>query len=219
VSFLSKIATLTEAVEPIKDGDTIMLGGFGPWGFPGRMVRALLLQNEAKDLYFITNGPNAMYMQTFEKLLFKRSRGIAATFVRGSAAAEKLYAEGKLELVPQGTFAERLRAGGFGIPAFLTPVGVGTQVAEGKQVTEVDGKRCLLEKAFHADVALIRATKVDTLGNCYMRGSTKAFSALMPPAAKYTVVEAEEIVKPGKIDPELVTVPSIFVDAIVKVGD
>jgi 3-oxoacid CoA-transferase A subunit len=216
---LSKIKTLTEAVQPIKNGDTIMVGGFGPWGFPGRMVRALLQQSEAKDLFFIANGPSAAYMQTLEKLLFKRSRGASVTFVHGSAAAKWLYGEGKLELVPQGTFAERIRIGGFGIPAFLTPVGVGTEVAQGKQGMEIDGQHYLVEKAYHADVALIRSTQVDTLGNCFMRGSTKAFSALMPPAAVYTVVEAEEIVKPGKIDPERVTVPGVFVDAIVKVGD
>lgn len=215
---MSKVVTLAEAIAPIKDGDTIMIGNFGTKAYPGRIVRALLKQNNAKDLFFIANGANPYYSNSLEKLLATRSRGMIATFIRGSAAAEKLFHENRLELVPQGTFAERLRAGGSGIPAFYTPVGIGTVVAEGKEIKEIDGKEYLLEKAITADVALIDATKVDLQGNCYMRGSTKSFGALMPAAAKYTVVETKEILQVGEIDAELITVPGIMVDAIVYKG-
>lgn len=210
--------SLLEAIEPIKDGDTILVAGFGPMGYPGRVMRTILKQTDLKDLLFVANAANQNYLVAFEKMLMTRARGLICTFTRPSKAAEKLYEEGKLELVPQGTFAERIRAGGAGIPAFYTPVGFGTAVEEGKPRITIDGKEYLMEKAIKGDVALIKAAKVDLDGNCFMTGCTKNFGALMPAAAKYTVVEAEEVVKVGKIDPELVTVPGILVDAIVKVG-
>lgn len=215
---MSKMMNVLDAISPIKDGDVVMVSGFGPMGYPGRVLRAMLKQNEAKDLLFVTNAANPNFMPSLEKLITKRSRGLIATFVRQSKIAEKMYFDKTLELVPQGTFSERLRAGGAGIPAFYTPVGIGTEVEEGKPKLVIDGKMYLMEKAITADVAIIKATKVDLDGNCYMRGSTKAFGALMPAAAKYTIVEAEEVVQVGEIDPELVTVPGIMVDAIVKVG-
>lgn len=215
---MSKLMNVLDAIAPIKDGDTILVSGFGPMGYPGRVLRAMLKQTELKDLYFVTNGTNANFMPSLEKMLHSRSRGLIATYIRHSPAAERMYDEKSLELVPQGTFAERLRAGGVGIPAFYTPVGFGTEVEEGKEKKIIDGREYLLEKAIKGDVALIKATKVDLDGNCFMRGSTKNFGALMPAAAKYTIVEAEEIVKVGEIDPELITIPGIFIDAIVKVG-
>ncbi len=215
---MGKLMTLLEAIAPIKDGDTILVGGFGPMGYPGRVMRTILKQSDLKDLLFVANAANSNYLPALEKMLMTRARGMIATFTRPSKAAEKLYDEGKLELIPQGTFSERIRAGGAGIPAFYTPVGFGTAVEEGKPTIEIDGKKYLMEKAITADVALIKAAKVDLDGNCFMTGCTKNFGALMPAAAKYTVVEAEQLVKVGKIDPELVTVPGILVDAIVKVG-
>ena len=215
---MSKLMSVMDAIAPIKDGDTILVSGFGPMGYPGRILRALLKQTDLKDLFFVTNAANPNFMPSLEKLLATRSRGMIATFIRQSMVAEKMFYEKKLELIPQGTFAERLRAGGAGIPAFYTNVGLGTLVEEGKDKKVIDGKEYLLEKAITGDVALIRATKVDIEGNCFMRGSTKNFGALMPAAAKYTVVEAEEVVQVGEIDPELVTIPGILVHSIVKVG-
>ncbi|MEI6580017.1 MAG: 3-oxoacid CoA-transferase subunit A [Eubacteriales bacterium] len=215
---MGKLMSILEAIAPIRDGDTILVGGFGPMGYPGRVMRAMLKQTDLKDLFFVANAANQNYLSAFEKMLLTRSRGMIVTFTRPSAAAEKLYNEGKLELIPQGTFSERIRAGGAGIPAFYTPVGFGTAVEEGKPTMEIDGKKYLLEKAIKGDVAIIKAAKVDLDGNCFMTGCTKNFGALMPAAAKYTIVEAEEVVKVGKIDPELVTVPGILIDAIVKVG-
>lgn len=215
---MGKLMNLNEAIAPIKDGDTILVGGFGPMGFPGRVLRAINKQTQLKDLFFVTNAANPNFMPSLEKLLETRSRGLITTYLRSSKAAEKMFNDKTLELVPQGTFAERLRAGGNGIPAFYTPVGINTLVAEGKEIKEIDGKEYLMEKAITGDVALIKATKVDLDGNCFMRGSTKNFGALMPAAAKYTIVEAEEIVQVGEIDPELVTIPGVLVHAIVKVG-
>ncbi len=215
---MGKLMSVLEAIEPIKDGDTILVGGFGPMGYPGRVMRAILKQTELKDLFFVANAANQNYLVALEKLLLTRARGMIATFTRPSAAAEKLYKEGKLEIIPQGTFSERIRAGGAGIPAFFTPVGFGTAVEEGKIKMTIDGREYIMEKAIKGDVAIIKASKVDLEGNCFMSGCTKNFGALMPAAAKYTIVEAEEVVKPGKIDPELVTVPGILIDAIVKVG-
>jgi len=215
---MSKVMSLQDAVSVIKDGDTVLIGGFGPKGYPGRLMRALLKDSTAKDLLFALNAPEPSYLPALEKLLQTRSRGLIATYVRGSKGAEKMYKENKLELVPQGTFAERLRAGGVGIPAFYTPVGIGTMVEEGKPTLEIDGRTYLMEKAIKGDVAIVRANKVDLDGNCYLRACEKTFGALMPAAAKYAIVEAEELVQVGEIDPELVTIPGVLIDAIVKVG-
>lgn len=215
---MSKMMHIQDAIAPIKDGDTLLVSGFGPMGYPGRVLRALYKQTTVKDLLFVTNAANENYMPALEKLLATRSRGLIATFAKPSKAAEKMYADKTFELIPQGTFSERLRAGGAGIPAFYTPVGLGTEVEEGKPKLMIDGKMYLMEKAITAEVAIIKATKVDLDGNCFMRGCTKAFGALMPAAAKYTIVEAEEVVQVGEIDPEMVTIPGILIDAIIKVG-
>jgi len=214
----SKVISMQEAVSHVKDNDTILVSGFGPKNYPGRLMKALWEDSTAKDLLFAFNAPEPTYMPVAEKLLLSRSRGLIATYVRGSKGAEKLYKEGKLELSPQGTFAERLRAGGMGIPAFYTPVGLGTMVEEGKEKKTIDGREYLMEKAIHGNVAFIRAQKVDLCGNCYLNACEKNFGAMMPAAADYAVVEAEELVEVGTIDPEMVTIPGILLDAIVKVG-
>lgn len=221
---MNKVVAMDEAIKVIKNGDTILVGGFGPRGYPGRVMRNIVknrtstgTEYDLEDLTIVFNGLNRFYMNTMEKLLERSGSKLITTFVRNSIG-ETMYKEGKVELVPQGTFAERLRAGGAGIPGFYTPVGVGTLVAEGKEVKNFDGKDYLLERAITGDVALISATKVDLQGNCYLRAATKQFSALMPAAAKYTIVETNEIVDVGQIDPELITIPGIMIDAIVYVG-
>ncbi|KAB1968230.1 MULTISPECIES: CoA transferase subunit A [Lacticaseibacillus] len=207
-----------EAIQPVKDGDTVVIGGFGPLGYPAQLVKALYLFSNAKDLHIALNAPNGMYLPTLDRLIAERASHLTTTFVRTSRAATKFFKEGKLTLTPQGTFAERLRAAGAGIPGFYTPVGIGTMVAEGKEVKEFNGRQYLLEEALNADVGFMQATKVDYDGNCYIEGAMKSFGALVPAASKYTVVEAEEIVPVGDIPSELITVSGIYIDGIVKVG-
>lgn len=213
---MSKVVDIVDAVAQIKDGDTIFVGGFGPKGYPGRSLRTLLTKTSTKDFLLVANAANPAFMSSLEKLLKTRARGAIVTFLRGSAAAEKMYFNKTLELVPQGTFAERIRAGGKGIAAFYTPVGPGTDVAEGKEKVVINGVEHILETALTADVALIRATQVDLDGNCFMRGAVKNFTSLMPTAAKFTIVEAEELVPVGTIHPDLITVPGKYVNMVVR---
>jgi acetate CoA/acetoacetate CoA-transferase alpha subunit len=213
---MGKVIDIVDAVSRIKDGETLLIGGFGPKGYPGRLLRALLKTTNTKDLFFVANAANPSFMSSLDKLLATRARGMICTFMRGSLPAEHLYAEGKLELAPQGSFAERLRAGGMGIEAFYTPVGIGTLVEHGKEKATFNGRECVLERAIRGDIALVRATRVDLAGNCFMRGAVKNFTSLMPAAANYTIVEAEEIVP--AIDPEIVSVPARYVNAIVMAG-
>lgn len=213
---MNKVVDIVDAVAQIKDGDTILVGGFGPKGYPGRLLRTLLTQTTTKDFLLVANAANPAFMSSLEKLLKNRARGAICTFLRGSASAEKMYFDKTLELTPQGTFAERLRAGGKGIVAFYTPVGPGTEVAQGKETLVIDGVEHILEKAITGDVALIRATQVDLDGNCFMRGAVKNFTSLMPAAAKFTIVEAEELVPVGAIPPDLITVPGKYINMIVR---
>lgn len=150
-----------------------------------------------------------------------RVTSVVASYIGANPLTGKMMIDdpGSVTLFPQGTLAEKIRAAGAGLAGFYTPVGVGTVVEEGKEKKEIGGREYLLETALRGDVALIRATKADRSGNCFMRGATKNFGAVMAPAADYVVVEAEEIVAVGEIDPELVTVPGIFVDAVVQAGE
>jgi 3-oxoacid CoA-transferase A subunit len=213
---MSKVVDIVDAVKQVKDGDTVLVGGFGPKGYPGRLLRTLLTQTSTKDLMLIQNAANPAFMSSLEKLMKSRARGGIVTFLRGSTAAEKMYFAKTLDLVPQGTFAERLRAGGKGIAAFYTPVGPGTEVAEGKETAVFDGVEHILEKGIFGDVALVRATQVDLDGNCFMRGAVKNFTSLMPLAAKFTIVEAEELVPVGTIPQDLISVPGKYVNMVVR---
>lgn len=215
---MGKVVDVIDAVSIIKDGDVILLGGFGPKGYPGRVLRTLLRKTSTKNLLFVANAANPSFLSSLDKMLENRATGFVATFLRGSVSAEELFNKGKLELVPQGTFAERLRAGGKGIEAFYTPVGIGTDVEKGKEKATFDGVEHVLEKAIKGDVALVRATKVDLDGNCFMRGASKNFTSLMPFAAKHTIVEAEELVPVGEIPPEMITVPGKYINTIVRAG-
>lgn len=207
-----------DAVQVVKDGDTVAIGGFGPLGCPVQLIKFLFARSDVKDLHIALNAPNGMVLRHLERLIKERSKKLTTTFMRGSQSAEIFFDHQQLDLVPQGTFAERLRSAGAGIPAFYTPVGVGTIVAEGKETKIFDGKEYLMEYSLPVDVGFVRATKVDRDGNCFLEVSTKNFTQLIPPAAKYTIVEAESIVEVGEIDPKLVTISGIHIDAIVKVG-
>ncbi|MBI4311127.1 MAG: 3-oxoacid CoA-transferase subunit A [Chloroflexi bacterium] len=226
------LGSFREAVADVPDGAVIMIGGFGGAGdMPQRLIEALGQQG-AKDLTLVSNtaglagfgGLSADHPLT-HNLLIERGqvRKMIASFPVPASpsrpnAFELLYRQGKidLELVPQGTLAERIRAGGAGIPAFYTPAGVGTVIAAGKETRVFDGREYLLETALQADYAFIRAHRADTLGNLVYRGSTRNFNAVMATAARVTIAEVDEIVEPGCLEPEAVVTPGIYVKRIVK---
>ncbi|MCE2465470.1 MAG: 3-oxoacid CoA-transferase subunit A [Dehalococcoidia bacterium] len=219
-------SSFDEAVAGIPDGATIMFPGFGPPGIPRNLIAALIRQG-AKDLIGICNNHGALGNLMDVGRLIETERVVkwvcaftAAPHPSRKLAFEGLYEEGKIEaeLVPQGTLAERIRAGGAGIGAFYTPTGVGTEVAEGKEHREIDGRMHILEYPLKADYALIRARRADKMGNLQYRLSQRNFNPLMAQAATTTIVEVEEdILEPGQIDPDQVHTPCIFVDRMVRI--
>lgn len=215
---MNKLTTVAEAVSHVKDGDVLMIGGFLQGGSPETLVGGLL-KASAKDLTIVSNDTGTAETRTIQLQQQGRVKKVYATYIGANVETGRMVIENpdSVELNPQGTLAERIRAAGAGIAAFLTPVGVKTVVERGRETVKLNGREYLMEEALHGDVAFVRATIVDELGNCFMRGTTKNFNAIMPQACKYAVVEAEKIVPAGELDPELVTVPGIFIDAIVKV--
>jgi 3-oxoacid CoA-transferase subunit A len=218
--FLNKVAaSADEAVADIPDGSTVMLGGFGLCGVPENLIAALVRKG-VKELHTISNN---MGVDGFGMGLMLEAGMIGShmgSYVGENKLLESLVIAGNLNLtlVPQGTLAERIRAGGAGIPAFYTPTGVGTVVAEGKETREFDGRRYLLERALTADFALVKAWRGDRLGNLVYRKSARNFNPMMAAAAKITIAEVEELVEPGALDPDHVMTPGIYVKRIVK-GD
>jgi 3-oxoacid CoA-transferase A subunit len=220
-------ATAEEAVADIFDGAVVALGGFSAaLGCPTGLLRAVAESNQAKNLTFVGNGvPQGSTGNPEEPFFFvdpsRVSKVIcsfpaAATSRRGVSAYEKAFLDGTtdLELVPQGTLAERLRAAGAGIPAFFTPTGVGTMFEEGKEVREFDGKKYVMERGIKLDFALVKALKADKAGNLFYRNTARAFSPPMAMAATVTIAEVEELVEPGEIPPEMVMTPGIYVHRI-----
>ena len=214
-----------EAVADIPHGASIMFGGFGRAGLPVSLIRALK-QRGLKRLTAIVNNPGFDYEELFAN---EQISGVISSFpVVPSSFIEEgqtLYSRAQIEagkvdveLVPQGTLIERIRAGGAGIPAFYTPTGVGTQVAEGKEVRQFDGRHYLMERALRADYALIKAHKADRMGNLAYRLSSRNFNPIMAMAATITIAEVEEIVETGELAPDSVVTPSIFVQRVVQ-GD
>lgn len=214
---VGKVMTAAEAVNHVKDGDVLMIGGFLQGGSPETLVGALLHTN-ARDLTIISNDTGKADTRTIELQRQGRVIRVYASYIGYNAETGRMLMENpqSVELVPQGTLAERIRAAGAGIPAFFTPVGVGTVIAETRQSMVLHGREYLMEEALPGDVAFVRATIADEMGNCFMRGTTKNFNAIMPAACRYAIVEAEQIVPVGALDPELVTVPGIFIDAVVQ---
>jgi 3-oxoacid CoA-transferase subunit A len=211
------VGTAEEAVLDIFEGATIMLGGFGLCGIPENLIDALVCRG-VRGLHTISNnmGVDGFGMG---KML---EAGMIASHIGSYVGENKLLEEkvirGELDLtlVPQGTLAERIRAGGAGIPGFYTPAGVGTLVAEGKETKEFDGRQFLLERGLTADFALIKAWRGDTAGNLVYRKTARNFNPMMATAAKITIVEVEELVEPGEIDADHVVTPGIFVQRILK---
>jgi len=210
-----------EAVSDVFDGASVMISGFGEAGSPIELIHALI-DHGARDLTVISN--NCGSGEVGLAALFKagRVRKVICSFPRtaNSTVFPELYRAGKcaLELTPQGTLAERIRAGGAGIPAFYTPAAVGTQLAEGKESRTFDGRQYIMERGLRADFALIKGRIADTLGNTVYNKTARNFGPIMSMAAGVAIVQAERIVPPGELDPETVVTPGIFVQRVVEVS-
>jgi 3-oxoacid CoA-transferase subunit A len=211
------VASADAAVADIPDGATIMSGGFGLCGNPENLIAALAKKG-VKNLTLISNNCGTNDFGLGVLLKARQVRKMVASYVGENKEFERqlLGGEIEVELNPQGTLAERIRAAGCGLGGFFTPTGVGTQIAEGKETRNIDGKDYLLEKPLHADFAIIRAWKADRLGNCVFRETARNFSPLMAMAAKTTIVECEHLVEVGEIDPDQIHTPSIFVKKVLK---
>ena len=207
-----------EALKDInKDGQQILAGGFGLCGIPENCIAALRELGK-KNLTFVSNNAGVDDFGLGLLLQSKQIKKMMSSYVGENATFEKQLLAGELEveLIPQGTLAERIRAGGAGIPAFFTPTGVGTEVAKGKEVRNIDGRDYVLEKAITGDIAIVRAAKADKFGNLVFRKTARNFNPLCAMAGKITVVEAEEIVEIGEIDPDDVQLSGAFVQRIFK---
>ena len=211
------IATADEAVADVLDGATIMIGGFGLCGVPDNLILALVRKG-VKNLHTIANNVGIDGVGTGLMLQAGQIASHMGSYVGENKLLETLVIAGKLNLtlIPQGTLAERIRAAGAGIPAFYTPAGAGTIVAEGKEVREFNGRPYLLERALPADFALIKAWKGDRLGNLVYRKTARNFNPMMATAAKITIAEVEHLVEPGQIDPDHVVTPGIYVKRIIQ---
>ena len=230
----NKFISAKEAAALIKDGDFVMVGGFLGHGTPDSIINAVA-DSDVKDLTIAVNdtgfpaadpengvkGEKHGFRGVSELIARKEVKTLYASHIGTNPETGKQMIEGTLDvrLTPQGTLAERIRAGGFGLGGVLTPTGVGTDVAAGKQVINVDGKDYLLETALKGDVCVVKGSIVDKLGNVYYKGTTKNFCPLMAAACKTVIVEAEKLVEPGEIEPEDVMTPFVLVDYIVVGGN
>lgn len=214
---MSKFITLQEAADKVKDGMTIMVGGFLANGTPEALIDKLV-ESGVKDLTLICNDTAYPDKGVGKMLSNGQFKKLIVSYIGATPRATEMMNNGEIEVefVPQGTLAERVRAGGTGLGGFLTPTGVGTVVADGKQVMNIDGKDYLLELPLHADVALIGASKADREGNLIYSGTSRNFNPLMAMAADVVIVEPQQMVPTGEISPENVHTPSILVDYIVK---
>ncbi|NLW24178.1 MAG: acetate CoA-transferase subunit alpha [Clostridia bacterium] len=214
---INKVVTLEEALSFIQDGQRIMVGGFLNVGAPLKLLEAIY-EKGTKDLTVISNDTSFVDKGVGKLLANNQIKKVIGSYIGSNPETGKRMNDGRLEveLVPQGTFAERIRCGGAGLGGFLTPTGVGTIVEEGKEILEVNGKKYLLELPLKADIALIKAYKADTFGNLVYRGTARNFNPLMAMAADLVIVEAEEIVEVGALNPEEIVTPGIFVDKIIQ---
>ena len=209
------VANADEAIRDVFDGATIMIGGFGLCGIPENLIRALVRKG-TKNLTTISNNAGVDGLGNGLLLSAGQISRHIGTYVGENKLLERMVLEGQLDLqlIPQGTFSERIRAGGAGIPAFFTPTGVGTVVAENKETREFDGRTYIMEHALKADFALVRAWKGDKWGNLVYRKTARNFNPLMATAAKVTIAEVEQMVEVGELDPDSVHTPSVYVQRI-----
>ena len=218
---MNKIMTPGEALKKVKDSDVLFVGGFLISGSPETLIKALLETSTAKDLTIVSNDTGMAHTNMIKVMQQGRVSKVHASYIGANALTGQMLIDDpeSVSLWPQGTLAEKIRCGGSGIPAFYTPVGIGTVVERGKERRYFNGRAYLLETALRGDIALIKATIADKSGNLFMRGSSKNFNMITAHAAKYVIAEARKIVEVGELDPELVTVPGIFVDALVQSED
>jgi 3-oxoacid CoA-transferase A subunit len=209
------VANADEALHDITDNVTLMLGGFGLSGIPENCIQALLRKG-VKGLTCISNNAGVDDFGIGLLLKTRQVKKMISSYVGENAEFERQLLSGELEvdLIPQGTLAERIRAGGAGIPAFFTPAGYGTEVAEGKEVREFHGKMYLMEHWLRADFSLVKAWKGDTAGNLVFRGASRNFNPMMAAAGKITIAEVEELVPLGELDPNHIHTPGIYVQRI-----
>jgi len=214
------ISGADEAVADIKDGSVIMMGGFGLSGIPENCIAALL-RTGVKNLTCISNNAGVDDFGIGLLLQTRQVKKMISSYVGENQEFERQLLAGELEvdLIPQGTLAERMRAGGAGIPAFFTPAGVGTEVAEGKEIREFDGKMYLMERWLKADFAIVKAWKGDTAGNLIYRGTAQNFNPMAAAAGKITIAEVEELVPVGTLDPAQIHTPGIYVQRIFQGKD
>jgi 3-oxoacid CoA-transferase subunit A len=212
-----RILTAAEAVELVPEGSSILMGGFGLCGIPENLIQALLRRG-TRNLTVISNNAGVDDFGVGLLLRNRQIRKMIGTYVGENETLERmiLQKEIDIELIPQGTFAERIRARGAGIPAFFTPTGVGTLVADGKEVRTFDGREYVLERALGADFAFVKAYRGDRMGNLVYRRTTRNFNPMMATAARTTIAEVEEIVETGALDPESIVTPGIYVDILVR---
>jgi 3-oxoacid CoA-transferase subunit A len=213
------VASADEAIGDVTDGVTIMVGGFGLCGMPENLIRALARKG-VRNLTTISNNAGVDGYGMGLLLANGQIRRHIGTYVGENKLLEEMVLKGtvQLDLVPQGTFSERIRAGGAGIPAFFTPTGVGTVVADGKETREFDGREYVMERALKADFAFIKAWKGDQWGNLVYRKTARNFNPMMATAATVTIAEVEHLVDVGELEPDLVHTPSVFVNRIFQ-GD
>ncbi|WP_343703338.1 CoA transferase subunit A [Chitinophaga sp.] len=209
------IANADEAVKDIPSGATLMLGGFGLCGIPENSIAALV-RSGVNNLTCISNNAGVDDFGLGLLLKTRQIRKMMSSYVGENAEFERQLLSGELEvdLIPQGTLATRIQMAGMGIPAFFTPAGYGTEIAEGKETRRFNGKDYLMELALHADFAIVKAWKGDTMGNLVFRKTTRNFSTSMAKAGNITIAEVEHLVQPGELDPDQVHVPGIYVHRV-----
>jgi 3-oxoacid CoA-transferase subunit A len=209
------VANADEALLGVQDGSTIMLGGFGLCGIPENLINGLVKKG-VKNLTCISNNAGVDDFGLGLLLQTRQIKKMMSSYVGENAEFERQLLNGELEvdLIPQGTLATRIQMAGMGIPAFYTPAGYGTEVAEGKEVRNFNGKNYLMEYALHADFALVKAWKGDSYGNLVFRKTTRNFSSSMAKAGTITIAEVEELVEPGQLDPDDIHVASVYVHRI-----
>ena len=209
-------SSFSEAVKDIKDGSTIMVGGFGLCGIPENLLVALV-EKGVKDLTVISNNCGVDDWGLGLLLRNKQIKKMIGSYVGENKEFERQVLSGEIEveLVPQGTLAEKIRAGGAGIPAFYTPAGVGTPIAEGKEIRVFNGKEYLLEEAYQADFSLVRAQKADKMGNLIYNKTARNFNPIIAAAGTVTIAEVEELFEIGELDPNMVHTPSIYVQGLI----
>lgn len=214
------VANADEAIQDIQDGAVLMLGGFGLCGIPENCITALA-KKAVNGLTCISNNAGVDDFGLGLLLKTRQIRKMMSSYVGENAEFERQLLAGELEvdLIPQGTLATRIQMAGMGIPAFFTPAGYGTEVAEGKEVRVFNGKPHLMELALHADFAIVKAWKGDTMGNLVFRKTTRNFSSSMARAGQITIAEVEHLVQPGELDPDNIHVPGIYVHRIFQGGN